>query len=516
MKNAVGREIPDRFLTDGIEVFQGQYYRDQYEYKKAAPKVKAYVKPQQSKVVDSIKEAIVHSGLKDGMTISFHHHFRNGDKVAWQVMEVIHELGIKDLFVCASSLGKAQANMAPMIEDGTITGISTSGVRDEIGEAISAGKLKNPAWIRSHGGRVRAIETGQVHIDVAFIGASTADVMGNASGKGGKADCGVLSYADVDAKYADKVVVITDTLVATPNYPASIKAVDVDYVVVIDTIGDPSKIATGVIRMTTDPRELLMAKNTAKVMAATEWFQDGFSFQTGAGGPSLAVTRFLKPLMDERGIKMGWGMGGVTKPMVDMFNEGYIRKVLDDQSFDITAVNSVHTNRDHVEITCSQYANPLNKGAYVNALDYVILGCLEIDTDFNVNVVQGSNGMIQGAPGGHVDTAAGSRCSIITAPLVRSRIPTIRDRVTSVTTPGESVDVLVTDYGVAVNPRRQDILEQLQKTDLPLVTIEYLQEQAEKLVGKPNEVQFEDKVVALVEYRDGTIIDVIRKPKGLQ
>lgn len=516
MKNAIGREIPDQYLGDGIEVFQGQFARDGYEYKKAAPKVKSYVKPVESKVVDSIKDAVIKSGLKDGMTISFHHHFRNGDKVAWQVMEVIHELGIKDLFVCASSLGKAQANMAEMIEDGTITGISTSGVRDEIGRAISAGKLKTPAWIRSHGGRVRAIETGQVHIDVAFIGASTADVTGNASGKGGKADCGVLSYADVDAKYADKVVVITDTLVPTPNFPAPIEGVDVDYVVVIDSIGDPSKIATGVIRMTSDPRELMMAKNTAKVIAATEWFKDGFSFQTGAGGTSLAVTQFLKPFMDERDIKMGWGMGGVTQPMVDMLHEGYIKRLLDDQAFDISAVNSVHTDRDHIEISCSQYANPMNKGAYVNYLDYVILGGLEIDTDFNVNVVQGSNGMIQGAPGGHVDTAAGARCAIITAPLIRSRIPTIRDKVTSVTTPGESIDVLVTDYGVAVNPKRQDILEQLQKTDLPLVTIEYLQQEAEKIVGKPNDVEFEDKVVALVEYRDGTIIDVIRKPVGLE
>lgn len=183
MKNKVGREIPEEFLQNGVEVFQGQYYRDNYEYTKAAPTVRAYVKPDRNKLQNSLRETILALNLKDGMTLSFHHHFRNGDYICAQVMEIIHELGIKNLFICASSLGKAQANLVPMLEDGTITGISTSGVRDEIGRAISEGKLAEPAWIRTHGGRVRAIETGQIKIDVAFIGAASCDVYGNASGK---------------------------------------------------------------------------------------------------------------------------------------------------------------------------------------------------------------------------------------------------------------------------------------------------------------------------------------------
>ena len=294
MKNKVGREIPEEFLQNGVEVFQGQYYRDNYEYTKAAPTVRAYVKPDRNKLQNSLRETILALNLKDGMTLSFHHHFRNGDYICAQVMEIIHELGIKNLFICASSLGKAQANLVPMLEDGTITGISTSGVRDEIGRAISEGKLAQPAWIRSHGGRVRAIETGEIKIDVAFIGAASCDVYGNASGKGGKSECGVLSYADVDAKYADQVVVITDNVVPGVNMPASIKGIDVDYVVKVDQVGDPAKIAGGAIRMTKDPRELKMAAYCAKVVAATQWFKDGFSFQTGAGGASLAVTQFLR------------------------------------------------------------------------------------------------------------------------------------------------------------------------------------------------------------------------------
>ena len=511
MINHVGREIPDQFLTEGKEAFQGQFYRDGYTYRKASPTVRAEVAPGRDKVVASLTEAIQKCGLRDGMTVSFHHHLRDGDYVVNMVMEAIASLGIRDITVCASSLGDAHDPIVKYIEDGTITGISSSGVRGKIGEAISSGKLRKVAYIRSHGGRVRAIETGDIHIDVAFIGAPTCDCYGNARGKGGKSDCGVLSYSMVDARYADKVVVVTDCLVDFPNFPPSIQAVDVDYVVVVEQIGNPKKIANALLRFTQDPRELKIAQWAAEVMVHTPYFKDGFSFQTGGGGPSLAVTRFLRPYMEERGIKMSFAMGGITRPMVELLKEGFIRTIVDAQDFDIASVESVNTTPGHYEISTSQYANPMNKGAFVNRLDFVILGALEIDVDYNVNVITGSNGVIRGAPGGHVDTAAGSKCSIMVAPLVRSRISTVKDRVITVTTPGESVDVLVTDYGVSINPRRQDLLEALKDSGLPLCTIEELRDKAYALVGKPEEVQCEEQVVALVEYRDGTIIDVVRK-----
>lgn len=514
MINRIGREIPEEVLTNGREGFQGAYYREGYRYKKAAPTVRAGVRPQESKVVPSLQEAIQKCGLKDGMCVSFHHHFRDGDFIVNMVMDAIAALGIRDITVCASSLGDAHTPIVKYMEDGTITGISSSGVRGEIGKAISAGKLKNPAMIRSHGGRVRAIECGDIHIDVAFIGAPTSDRFGNARGKGGKSDCGVLSYSAVDAQYADHVVIITDCLVDFPNFPASIKGIDVDYVVVVDQVGNPKKIANALLRYTTDPRELMIAEYAAKVMRYTPYFKDGFSFQTGGGGPSLAVTRFLRPYMEELGIKMGFAMGGITRPILELLNDGLIRAVVDAQDFDLASVQSVNSTPRHYEITTSQYANPLNKGALVNQLDYVILGALEVDLDFNVNVVTGSDGVIRGAPGGHVDTCAGSRCSIIVAPLCRSRIPTVRDRVLTVTTPGETVDVVVTEAGVAVNPARTDLLEALKDAPVPLVTIEQLRNQAYALVGTPAEIEFEDQIVALVEYRDGTIIDVIRKSRG--
>ena len=512
MINQVNREIPDELLACyGKEGFKGSWSRDGDSYKKAAPKVRAVVDPKQSKMVASIREALEKCGIRDGMVLSFHHHFRDGDYIVNMVMDQVAAMGIRDITICASSLGAAHDPVAQYIEEGIVTGLQSSGVRGRIGEAISHGKLKTPAIIRSHGGRVRAIEEGDVHIDIAFIGAPTSDEYGNARALGGKSDCGVLSYSMVDAKYADHVVVITDCLVPFPNCPASISMVDVDYVCVVDAIGNPAKIVSNVIRMTKDVRELMMADYCAKVIAKSPYFKDGFSYQTGGGGPSLAVNTLLKPYMVEKNIKMGFVIGGITKPVCDLLEEGLVRCIVDAQDFDLGAIESIKKNPNHYEISTSEYANPMNKGAYVNKLDFVILGALEVDVDFNVNVVTGSDGIVRGAPGGHPDTAAGSKCSIVVAPLVRGRMPTICDRVVTVVTPGETIDVVVTDYGIAINPRRQDLLEAYKNSGLPLCTIEELRDQAYKITGKPDEIQFKDRIVGIIESRDGTIMDVVRE-----
>ena len=464
-------------------------------------------------MVDSIAEVLKKCGIKDGMTISFHHHFREGDYVVNMVMEEIHKMGIKDITICASSLGKAHNPIVPMIEDGTIVGIQSSGVRGKIGEAISTGKLKGYAIMRSHGGRVRAIEEGDVHIDIAFIGAPTCDCYGNMRAVGGKSDCGVLSYAVADAMYADKVVAITDTLVPYPNLPASISQVYVDYVVKVDEIGNPAKIATGAAKPTTDVRKIMMAEYCTQFVINTPYFKDGFTYQTGVGGASIASTISLGKIMKERGIKMGLGLGGIAGPMCKLLEEGLIEKLVDTQDFDLTAIESVAKNPNHYEITASEYANPMNKGAYVNQLDFVILASLEVDVNFNCNVVVDSNGMITGAQGGHPDTAAGAKCTIVIAPLLQGRTPAICTNVTTVTTPGETVDVVITDYGIAINPRRQDLIEAMKDVKLPFKTIEELRDIAYSIVGEPDPVEFGDRVVGIIEGRDGTIMDVVREIK---
>ena len=215
--------------------------------------------------------------------------------------------------------------------------------------------------------------------------------------------------------------------------------------------------------------------------------------------------------MIELNIKASFALGGITSQIVKMHEEGLIKRILDVQSFDLDAVRSIGENRYHTEIDASYYANPLNKGCVVNKLNVVVLSAMEIDTEFNVNVITGSDGIIRGASGGHSDTAIGSGLSVVVAPLVRGRTPTVIDRVTTIVTPGETVDVLVTDHGVAVNPRRPEVLERLKAARLPVYPIEELKKKAEKVTGTPEPLQFGKKIVALVEYRDGTIIDVIRE-----
>ncbi len=514
MINAVGRDIPEEILKQtGKEVFQGNYYKDGKPFKKAGPMVTPVMNHDHDKMVKDIHEALVKCNAHDGMTVSFHHHFRDGDLVVCMVMKEIQKMGLKNITISASSLGKAHDDLVPMIEDGTITNIESSGVRGKIGEAISHGKLKGLATMRSHGGRVRALVTGETHVDIAFIGAPTCDEYGNCRGIGGKTNCGVLSYSYVDGNQADYVVAVTDCLVPFPNYPAHISMTKVDYVCVVDQIGIPEKIATGAAKPTTDQRKLMMAEYCTQVVVNTPYFKDGFSYQTGVGGASIASTISLTKIMKERNIKMGFGVGGLTKPMCDLLDNGMVRVLLDTQDFDLDAVNNVK-NPNHHRISAGAYANPMNKGAFVNKLDYVILAALEVDVHFNCNVVVGSDGVITGAQGGHPDTAQGAKCTIVIAPLLQGRIPAICTDVTTVTTPGESVDIVVTDYGVAVNPARPDLLEALQKADcVPLKTIEELRDIAYSIVGEPEKVQFGDRVVGIIEARDGTIMDVVREVK---
>lgn len=516
MMNTAGREIPEEILKQtGKEPFKGVHYFDGYEYKKDGPVTKCVINSQGSKLMDSIHDCLVKCRIRDGMTLGFHHHFREGDYVVNMVMEEVHNMGIRDITICASSLGKAHDKLVDYIEDGTIVGIQSSGVRGKIGRAISEGKLKGLAVTRSHGGRVRAIETGEVRIDIAFIGAPTCDDYGNCRGIGGKSDCGVLSYSMVDADYADKVVAVTDCLVPFPNFPAHISMTKVDYVAVVDEIGNPEKIATGAAKPTTDMRKLMMADYCTRFVVNTPYFKDGFSYQTGVGGASIASTISLAKIMKERNVRMRFGVGGLTKPMCDLLENNQADALLDTQDFDLDAVESV-INPRHFRISAGEYADPFNKGAVVNKLDFVILAALEVDVNFNCNVVVGSDGVITGAQGGHPDTAAGAKCTIVIVPLLQGRIPVVCSEVTTVTTPGESIDAVITDYGIAINPRRQDLIQSMKGVDLPFKTMEELRDMAYSIAGEPEKVQFDDQVVGIIESRDGTIMDVVRKIRGFQ
>lgn len=471
-----------------------------------------------TKLVDSLEEAINRSGLRDGMTISFHHHFRNGDYIVNTVVKKLAEMGFHNLKIAPSSLSDCHAPLVEYIKSGVVNRIETSGLRGELANQISHGLMEEPVIFRSHGGRAAAIKNGELHIDVAFLGASTCDELGNANGTGSEEDgtvaaCGSLGYAKVDARYADQVIILTDHLVPAPNKGKGISGQDVDYVVKVDAIGDASKISSGATRFTKNPRDLLIAETTAKVVINSGYFVDGFSLQTGSGGASLAVTRFIRDEMIARGIKASFGLGGITGQMVSLHEEGLIQKLFDVQSFDSSAADSMRRNPNHFEVDGNEYASPYDKAAIINQLDVVILSALEIDTGFNVNVLTGSDGVIRGAIGGHPDTAAGAKLSILVTPLIRGRIPCIVDKVISLITPGSTVDVVVTDQGVAVNPARPEVAQCLKKAGIKLTTLEALKEKAEQVVGKPDPLPFGERVVGVVTSRDGKVLDVIHEIK---
>ena len=465
----------------------------------------------------SLEDAIRRSGLRDGMTISFHHHFRGGDKVVNMVVAKLAEMGFKDLHLAASSLQDVHAPLIEHIRNGVITQISTSGLRGELAKEISHGLMAKPVIFRSHGARGAAIASGELHIDVAFLGASSADPLGNACGysrsENAKSICGSLGYALPDARYADKVVVLTDDLVNYPNTPNSISEHDVDFVVEVDSVGDSSKIASGAIRDTKNPRDILLAKQAAKVIVNSGYFNDGFSIQTGSGGASLAAVKYIRQSMIDRNIHASFALGGITAHMVKMHEEGLIGRLIDVQSFDKVAAESLKNDPRHKEVAAYEYASKQEQGSATHYLDIVILSALEVDVHFNVNVLVGSDGIIRGAIGGHPDTAEDSALSIIVCPMLRGRIPCIVDEVTTLITPGRTVDVVVTEYGIAVNPNRPEIAERLRESGLHLVTLEELRDRALKIIGTPAPLPFGEKVVGVVLNRDGSVMDVIKDIK---
>lgn len=461
-----------------------------------------------NKVVKNTTELLKDLKLKDGSVVSFHHHLRNGDRVLSAIMIEIQKMGLKDITLVASSLFPTHGDLIPLLIDGTITNIVTSYISGELAQAISRGDLKGNLIMQSHGGRARSILDDETVIDVAFIASPSADKMGNISGVNGTNSCGTLGYAIADSIKAKKVIAITDCLVEYPNYPADITEDYVDSILVVESIGLKSGIVSGTTKITKDPVGLKIAKDTLKVMEATNLLKDGMSFQSGAGGISLAVTSYLRDYMIEKDIKGSFASGGITGYLTDMLEEGLFSSLFDVQCFDLQAIESIKKNPNHLRMSASQYGNP-EVSSVVDNLDIVILGATEIDLDFNVNVTTGADGVLMGGSGGHQDTAAGSKVSIIVSKLFSSRIPLIKDRVDVITTPGSTVDILVTERGICVNPLRGDLIELFKAAKLNIMPIKELQAYAESIMGKPEAIEKSKRVIGLSEYRDGTILDYI-------
>lgn len=518
IKNAVGRELPEKIGDYIVKPFMGASYTVTENENQVKTRRRAgNVQPGDNKLLPDLESAVKAAGLRDGMTISFHHSFREGDKVIGQVLTEIQKQGIKNLKFAPSAVVNIKTpSIVDFVADGTITSIEASGIRGELGDAVLAGAMETPVILRTHGARPRAIEAGDLNIDVAFIAASAADDYGNATGLTGPNACGALGYSFIDAQHAETVVVITDHLVEYPCMPISISQEYVDYVVVVDSVGDAQKIGAGAARVTKNPRDLLIAKRAADVMTASRRFKDGFVFQTGAGAISIACTDYLARIMEEQKITAAMALGGIPAAIVEMHKKGLVRAVACSQSFDAVAARAIAEYPGIIEIDNSLYANPARKGCMLNRETFGILAALEVDLDFNVNILTGLSAEMLGGLGGGPDVAGGAAIAIAVLPIVRGRIPSVVKRVFTCCTPGETIAAVVTEAGIALNPGHKcyrELKEDLEQTRMKLVTIEELQRLAEKMTGVPKPIECTDKITCIVEYRDGTVIDVIRQIK---
>ncbi len=506
--NAAGRKVPVQVNGEPVIPYKGVgQYRP--EGRKYGPPVRscADYPADGDKRVPSLAEALRKAGLRDGMTISTHHHFRDGDLVAGMLFRAVHELGVKDIRWVPSASFPCHGELIPYLEDGTIHHIEGS-MNGPLGKFTSEGKMRGTGVLRSHGGRYQAIQDGEVHIDIAVIGAPTADAFGNANGLAGPSACGLLGFALADSQYADRVIVVTDHLLPFPCVPWQIQGNYVDFVVETDRIGIPEKIVSGTTQITKSPDRLYLAELTARFCDQVGIIRDGFSFQTGAGGTSLSVGEYFREIMQERGIRARFARGGSNKYLVSMLEQGLVDYILDGQTFDLDGVRSMAENPGHVWTSPFTSYNYHGKGNFAGMVDVVILGATEIDLGFNANVVSHSDGYLLHGIGGWQNCLF-SKTVILPVPLFRDRIPVIRDRVTTLCGPGELIDVVVTERGIAINPLRKDLLGKVKGSGLPIRSLEDLKEEAEAICGIPEKPAFSDEVVAVVKWVDGTVLDSV-------
>jgi len=509
IKNSLGREVPTEVNDRPVHPFQG-IGKFQPRGRKVGAPIPTGANYTSAKVLDSIDAALNKMNLFDGMTISFHHHLRNGDILVNLVVQKLADRGIKDIVLAPSALFPVHEPLVQHIKNGTVSHVLGS-MNGPVGRLCSTGGMKKTAILRSHGGRYRAIQDGDLHIDAAFIAAPTADPHGNANGVLGKSACGPLGFALADSLYADQVVIVTDNLVPFPTFPWSIEGGNVDYVVTVDSLGDPQKIVSGTTKITTDQLRLKIASMAAQLVRDSGMiYEPEFSFQAGAGGMSLAFIQYVADYMREKNVVADFVRGGSTKTLTDMLDEGLTKFILDGQSFDLAGVASLRDNINHIETNPFVSYNYHTKGCFALRVKASVLGATEIDLDFNVNVNTHSDGWLLHGIGGFQD-AADAYMTIITVPLYRKSNPIIVDRVHTITAPSESIDAIVTEGGIAINPNREDLLERLKGSDLPLVSIEELHNKAIAATGKPKKPKTKDNVVAVIEWRDGTIIDSVKE-----
>lgn len=508
-RNAIGRLVPSEANGRLLKPFAG-VGAVRPEGRQAAPPIKtcADFPADGNKTVPDLMQALKNAGLKDGMVVSTHHHFRNGDFVAEQLFAAAADLGVKDLIWFPSAVFPCHEKLIPYLESGVIHHIEGS-LNGPVGAYASAGKMRGLAMLRSHGCRYRSLQDGDLKVDIAVAAAPACDHFGNMTGARGAAACGVLGFAAADCQFADHVIAVTDHLEPFPCAPWQIAGNHVDQVVVLDRIGDPSQIVSGTTQITKSPERLLIAQLAVKLAAQAGILADGWSFQSGAGGTSLAFAAYAREVMREQGYTARFARGGSCRVLVEMLEEGLVSCILDGQTFDLEGVRSVRDNPRHIMTSPFTSYSYHGKGNFASMVDCAILGATEVDLEFNANVVSHSDGRMMHGIGGWQD-ALFAKTTILAVPTFRNRVPIIRDSLTTFCGPGSLIDVVVTERGIAINPLREDLLAAVAGSDLPIKSLEELKASAESLCGgAPQPPSLNGPPVGVVTWVDGTALDTL-------
>jgi citrate lyase subunit alpha / citrate CoA-transferase len=495
VKNAAGRTIETTIGNTSFKPFTG---------------AQKYGFPSK---LTTLEKALKASGLKKGMTLSFHHQLRNGDFVVNQTLAAVKELGVKDIRLAQTALFTVHQPVIEYIKEGIVTRIEGS-LNDTVGDYVSKHPLKSPVILRSHGGRWAAVKTGELHVDIAVIAASAADERGNCTGLIGDSAFGPISYSQIDAMNADHVIIVTDNVVEYPCKPQEIAERYVDYVAQVDHIGDPKQIVSGSLKITDDMEKLNIARQCVDLMDAAGLIKDGMVFQSGSGGISLAAVKYLGERLEEKNVVAACATGGLTKFIIDIYKAGRVKKMYYSQVFDTESIQFIQ-NDPSLPADIGHYADPTSKGRTADSLDAVVLGATEVDVHFNVNVNTHSDGRLLHGIGGHQDTAAGSDLTIITTPIFRKTNPIVRENVTTISTPGAVIDAIVTNRGVAINPIRKDLLKKI-KGNIDVVPIEKMKDMAYEATGTPKDPNLGDEIIGIIKWFDGTVLDMVRVVKEEQ
>ncbi len=512
--NAIGREVPEGykpFKSPDID-YVPKFIPEVYRGNKTGSKVRS-----------SIREAVELRGLKNGDTISFHHGLRNGDKVMEIVLREVIDMGFKDLALAPTSLFPCQIPIVmEAIEKGVVTQIKGGSVRGDLGYHIARGGMKKIFETRSHSGRAADIETGQLEIDLAFCAASSCDRFGNANGWRGKPNSmfGPLSFMVPDSRFAKKgFVVVTDNLVSGVSPFLYVGMQQVSDVVEVDSIGDNHGLGSGET-VTTDitPERLHALSNIVAVIKALDIKNRRPCVQLGSGIGLAAINHFAK-----EGILIDMMIGGVTEDLVAAVNSGLVGQLYNGQCFDRVAAITMRTMwAATTPMDMIHYGSPY-RSPVTGMLDVGLLGAIEVDQNFDVNVSTFSNGIPSKAIGGHTEVARGADVTIVQAPLNRKGNIIVREKVTTVSTPGRYfVDFIMTPDGMIMNDtganakaeRNRELKARMEKQGAKFLSMAEAVDIAKRRASefpKPIEPIYGDRIVGVSKYLDGTVLDSIRE-----